>query len=68
MAENVSEQQTNGIKDASVFSIVLDESTDINDLERSAVMARYCKILCCSLKPVTDTTKDIAKEMVENTM
>ncbi|XP_065148348.1 general transcription factor II-I repeat domain-containing protein 2-like [Paramisgurnus dabryanus] len=72
MAENVNEQQTAGLKDAMVFSVALDESVDINDIPRLAVMAKYCdsnvrEELCC-LKAMTDTTKgeDIAKVFVEH--
>jgi len=42
MAENVRVQQKAGLKDAAVFSIVLDESVDVNYTPRLAVMARYC--------------------------
>ncbi len=72
MAENVRTQQTPGLKDATVFSIALDESVDVNDIPRLAVMARYCdssvrEELCC-LKPMPDTTKgeDIAKVLIEH--
>ncbi len=72
MAENVSVQQIAGLKDAVVFSIALDESVDVNDIPRLAVMARYCdstgrEELCC-LKPMSDTTKgeDIAKVFMEH--
>uniref|UniRef100_UPI00358ECE96 general transcription factor II-I repeat domain-containing protein 2-like n=1 Tax=Myxine glutinosa TaxID=7769 RepID=UPI00358ECE96 len=72
MAENVSAQQIAGLKDAVVFSMALDESMDVNDIPRLAVMARYCdstvrEELCC-LKPMSDTTKgeDIAKVFMEH--
>ncbi|KAJ3584984.1 hypothetical protein NHX12_013707, partial [Muraenolepis orangiensis] len=42
LAENVCAQQTAGLKDATVFSVALDESVDLNDIPRLAVMARYC--------------------------
>lgn len=42
LAENVCAQQTAGLKEATVFSIALDESVDVNDIPRLAVMARYC--------------------------
>lgn len=56
MAENVRAQQTAGLKDAAVFSIALDESVDVTDIPRLAVMTRYCdstvrEDLCC-LKPM----------------
>lgn len=38
MVGNVREQQTAGIKDAAVFSIALDESTDVNDVVRGALL------------------------------
>ena len=70
MAENVRAQQTAGLKDAAVFSIALDESVDVNDIPRLAVMARYCdstvrEELCC-LKPMPDTTigEDVAKALI----
>ena len=72
MAENVNSQQTAGLKDATVFSVALDESVDVNDMPRLAVMAKYCdstvrEELCC-LKPMPDTTKgeDVAKVFVEH--
>ncbi|KAK0146239.1 General transcription factor II-I repeat domain-containing protein 2 [Merluccius polli] len=65
-------QQTAGLKNAAVFSIALDESVDVNDIPRLAVMARYCdstvrEELCC-LKPMPDTTKgeDIARALIEH--
>ena len=42
MAENVNSQQTAGLKDATVFSVAMDESVDVNDMPRLAVMAKYC--------------------------
>ncbi|KAJ8048209.1 hypothetical protein HOLleu_00425 [Holothuria leucospilota] len=66
MAENVNSQQTAGLKNAPVFSVALDESVDVNDMPRLAVMAKYCdstvRELCC-LKPMPDTIKgaDVAK-------
>ena len=73
MAENVRAQQTAGLKDDAVFSIALDESVDVNDIPRLAVMARYhCdstvrEELCC-LKSMPETTKcaDIAKALIEH--
>lgn len=72
MTESVNEQQTAGLKDAMVFSVALDESVDINDIPRLAIMAKYCDLnvreeLCC-LKSMTDTTKgeDIAKAFFEH--
>lgn len=72
MAENVRVQQTAGLKNATVFSKALDESVDVNDIPRLAVMVRYCDTtvreeLCC-LKPMPDTTKgeDVAKALFEH--
>uniref|UniRef100_A0A8C6LBI0 HAT C-terminal dimerisation domain-containing protein n=1 Tax=Nothobranchius furzeri TaxID=105023 RepID=A0A8C6LBI0_NOTFU len=42
MGDNVRAQQTAGLKEAQVFSVALDESIDINDVPRLAVMVRYC--------------------------
>ncbi|KAG9259865.1 general transcription factor II-I repeat domain-containing protein 2-like [Astyanax mexicanus] len=62
MAVDVRAQQTKGLTDASVFSLALDESVDVNDIPRLAVMARYCDTttvreeLCC-LQPMPDTTR-----------
>ena len=45
-----------------VFSIVLDETVDVNDVERVAIVARYChnvriyEELCC-LIPLYGTVK-----------
>ena len=66
IAKDVNKQQTIALKTANVFSVALDESMDINDNPRLAVVARYCcdgevhEELCC-LKPMYGTTtgKDI---------
>ena len=66
IAKNVNKQQTIALKTAKVFSVALDESIDINDNPRLAVVARYCcdgevhEELCC-LKLMSGTTagKDI---------
>ena len=66
IAKDVNKQQTIALKTANVFSVALDESIDINDNPRLAVVARYCcdgevhEELCC-LKPIYGTTtgKDI---------
>ena len=72
MAENVRAQQTGGLKEAMVFSVALDESVDVNDIPRLAVMARYSDVtvreeLCC-LKPKPETTKgeDVARVFLEH--
>ena len=45
-----------------IFSVAVDESVDINDIPRSAIIARYCsdddmqEELCC-LSPLYDSTK-----------
>ena len=41
-AADVTEQQTVALEGANVFSVALDESIDINDNPRLAVVARYC--------------------------
>ena len=66
IAKDVNKQQTIALKTANVFSVALDESIDINDNPRLAVVARYCsdgevhEELYC-LKPMYGTTtgKDI---------
>ena len=40
MAGDVRAQQTKGLTDASVFSLALDESVDVNDIPRLAVMGK----------------------------
>ena len=72
MAGDVRAQQTKGLTDASVFSLALDESVDVNDIPRLAVMARYCDTtvreeLCC-LQPMPDTTKgeDVATAIMQH--
>ncbi|KAJ4939392.1 hypothetical protein JOQ06_028841, partial [Pogonophryne albipinna] len=40
LAENICAQQTAGLKEATVFSVALDESVDVNDIPRLAVMLR----------------------------
>ena len=53
MATDVTEQQTVALKGTNVFSVALDESIDIYDNSRLAVVARFCssgkvhKELCC---------------------
>ena len=42
IAKDVNKQQTIALKTANVFSVALDESIDINDNPRLAVVARYC--------------------------
>ena len=42
MVTDMTEQQTAALKGANVFSVALDESIDINDNPRLAVVARYC--------------------------
>ena len=42
MAENVTTKQNSGLKKAVVFSVAVDETTDINDVARLAVIVRYC--------------------------
>ena len=61
MATDVTEQQTVALKCENVFSVALDESIDINDNPRLAIVARYCsngkvheKLYC--LKPMYGTT------------
>ena len=73
MAADVTEQQTVTLKGANVFSVALDESIDINDNPRLAVVARYCnnsevhEELCC-LKPIYGITKgkDILDTFTKN--
>uniref|UniRef100_A0A8C8RPP1 Uncharacterized protein n=1 Tax=Pelusios castaneus TaxID=367368 RepID=A0A8C8RPP1_9SAUR len=73
MAENINEKQTTALKDAAVFSVAVDESMDINDVSRVAIVARYCasgeirEELCC-LKPLPDTPTlgDIAETFVNH--
>uniref|UniRef100_H2Z3U0 DUF4371 domain-containing protein n=1 Tax=Ciona savignyi TaxID=51511 RepID=H2Z3U0_CIOSA len=62
MATDITEQQSAALKAAEVFSVALDESVDINDSPRLAVVARYCsngeihEELCC-LKSMNGSTK-----------
>ena len=62
MAKNVTTKQISGLKQSQAFSVALDESTDLNDLSRLAVVARYhennhiYEELCCLLS-LHDTTK-----------
>ena len=67
IAKDVNKQQTIALKTANVFSVALNESIDINNNPRLAVVARYCcdgevyEKLMCYLKPMYGTTtgKDI---------
>ena len=66
IAKDVNKQQNIALKTANVLSVALDESININDNPRLAVVSRYCcegeihKELYC-LKPMYGTTtgKDI---------
>jgi len=64
MAENITVKQTTGLQQAVVFSVALDESVDVNDVARLAIVARYCdsdriyKELCYSL-PLGGTVKGV---------
>ena len=42
IAKDVNKQQTIALKTANVFSVALNESIDIKDNPRLAVVARYC--------------------------
>jgi hypothetical protein len=62
MARDVKEKQTEALKVVNVFSVALDESVDINDVARLAIIARYCsnnriheELIC--LEPMYDFTK-----------
>ena len=66
IAKDVNKQQTTALKTENAFRIALDESIDINDNPRFAVVARYCcdgevhKELCClKLMYGSTTGKDI---------
>ncbi len=71
MAKNVRAQETAGLKEATVFSVGLDESVYVNDMLHLAVLARYRHVtvqeeLCC-LKPVPETKgEDIARIFIEH--
>ena len=62
LAENVTIKQIIGLKQPQVFSVALDESTDLDDLSRLGIIARYIENnqiyeeLCCLLL-LYDTTK-----------
>ena len=42
MAIDVTQQQTVALKASNIFSVTLDESIDVNDNPRLAVLARHC--------------------------
>ena len=69
IAKDVHKQQTIALKTAKAFSVALDESIDINNKPRLAVVARYCcdgevhEELCC-LKPMYNTTT--VKDIIDN--
>ena len=73
IAKNGNKQQTVALKTANAFNVALDESIDINDNPRLAVVARYCcdgevnEELCC-LKPMygTTTVKDILDTFIKH--
>ena len=53
IAKDVNKQQTIALKTANVVSVAFNESIDVNDNPRLAVVARYCcdcevhEELCC---------------------
>ena len=63
IVKDVNKQHTIALQTTKVFSVALDESVDINNNPRFAIVARYC---CdgevheelCSLKPKYGTTID----------
>ncbi|CAM1319473.1 Uncharacterised protein r2_g2779 [Pycnogonum litorale] len=62
MAVNVTTKQNSGLQEAVSFSVAVDESTDVNDIARLAVFARYCDKgqvyeELCNLIPLSGTTK-----------
>uniref|UniRef100_A0A3Q2UT69 DUF4371 domain-containing protein n=1 Tax=Haplochromis burtoni TaxID=8153 RepID=A0A3Q2UT69_HAPBU len=71
MGDNVRAQQTAGLREAQVFGVALDESVDINDVPRLAVMVRYCdvavqeELFCLTPMPETTRGEDIAKVFKE---
>ena len=63
MFTDVTGQQTVALKAANVFSVALDESIDIKDNPRLAVVAMYCSNgeaheKLCYLKTIYGTTKE----------
>lgn len=73
MTQNVQKQQRDAIKRSFVFSVALDESVDINDIARLAIVARYFddgsvyeELIC--LLPLQGTTRgeDIFSEFVKH--
>lgn len=75
MANYVRFQQTEGLNNAKIFSLALDESVDVNDIPQLAVMARYCdesnssvREELCWLKAMPDTTKgeDVATVITQH--
>ena len=71
MATDVTEEQTVALKHANVFSVALDESININDNPRFAIVAKYFsngevhEELCC-LKPMYGSTKDKLDTFTKN--
>ena len=62
MVADVKMQQGVALQSVNTFSVALDESVDINDIPRLAIIARYCsdddvqEELCC-LSPMYGSTK-----------
>ena len=63
MAADVTMQQAPALQSVNIFSVALDESVDINDIPRLAIIARYCfddnvqEGLCC-LSPMYGSTNE----------
>ena len=73
MAANVKIQQAVTLQSVKTFSVALDESVDINDIPRLAIIAQYCtdddvqEELCC-LSPMYGSTKgiDILEKFIDH--
>ena len=72
MVDDVVRQQTASLRNAEVFSVALDESVDVNDIPRLAVMIRYShngivyeELGCLAPLYTTTTGKDILSVFVD---
>ena len=73
MAANVKMQQAVALQSVNSFSVTLDESVDINDIPRLAIIARYCsddnvqeELCCLSLMYGSTKGADILEKFINH--
>ena len=66
LGDDDKDKQTTALNETAVFSVAVDESTDVNEMPRVAIFARYCssgkifvELCCLKLLPETTMGKDL---------